>query len=233
MSNKIVIFSFSSIAKEIAKVLSKKNYTILIVEENELLANEARSAGYSVEMSSLMKDDDIISLGLDSRNIKAFFCVSNDKHINLFVTLSVRNLNKDIKIISTTFNSEDTKAMLLAGANKVINPYEIGALRIFRLLNKPLILDVLDNILFSESDIQVAEVTVKEGTIYDGAFLKDIKLSHENDIIILGIQDKQISEDFIFYSSGIDHRIDHGDTLVLLGYSKQLLQFKKLLNSYN
>lgn len=232
MENKIIIFSFSSIAKQIATVLSKKKYDILIIEENESLAKKAKSLGFKVEQKSLMDDEDIISLELHTKKIKAFFCMSDNKNINLFVTLSVRNLNKNIKIISSSFNSEDNKTMILAGADKVINPYEVGALRIFRLLHKPLILDVLDNILFSESNIEVAEITIQKNTIYDGVYLKDITLSHENDIIILGIQDKEISEEFIFYSCGINHKIDHGDTLVLLGYSKQLEQFKKLLNSY-
>lgn len=232
MANKIVIFSFSSIGKQIAQVLSKKNYSILIIEQNPDLIEEATKLGYAVENISLMKDENIISLGLDSNDIKAFFCVSEKKHINLFVTLSVRNLNSDLKIIATSFNSDDKKTILLAGANKVINPYEIGALRIFRLLHKPLILDVMDNILFSESNIEIAELTIKKNTIYDGKYLKDIKLSHENDIIILGIQDKQISEEFIFYSVGINHIINSGDTLVLLGYSKHLEHFKKLVNSY-
>lgn len=232
MANKIVIFSFSPIAKQIAKVLSKKDYSIIVIEENTELITQAKEQGYSVKNLSLMKDENIILAGLDSKEVKAFFCVSEDKHINLFVTLSVRNINKDIKIISTSFNSEDKKTILLAGANKVINPYEVGALRIFRFLHKPLILDVMDNILFSDSNIQIAEFTIKENTIYDGLYLKDIKLSHENDIIILGIQDKEISEDFIFYSTGINHIINHGDTLVLLGYKEQLNSFKKLINSY-
>ena len=231
MTNKIIIYSFSPVAEKIAKTLREKKYHVIIVEENENLAKDAISLGYEVKQLSLMKDDNIVEVGLTSTDIKAFFCMGTDKNINLFITLSVRNLNKDINIISISSTKEDNKTLLLAGADKTINPYEIGALRIFRSLHKPLILDVLDNILFSKSDIEVAEITIKKGSIFDGTYLDDLKIIDTQNIIILGITDKEISDNFIFFSTGINHKIDEGDVLVILGHAHEIKTFKKLLNN--
>lgn len=230
-NNKIIMFSFSKLAIQISSILHKKGYEIIIIEEDIALAQEATILGYEVKQISLMDDKNIISLNMDSNNIKAFFCVSDDKNNNLFVTLSVRNLNPNLKIISVSFATQDNKTMLLAGANKIINPYEIGALRIFRLLNKPYILDILDNILFSESNIEVLEITIQKNTILDGTYLKNTSIIEENNLILLGIQDKEIQDKFIFYSSGINHKIDAGDTIVLLGKNKDLQNFTQLLNN--
>ncbi len=225
--NKIFIYSFSAIATQVAKVLSDKNYHIIIIEKDEVLINKAKLLGYEVKNISLMEDENILEIGINDDNVKAFFCLGDDKNINLFVTLSVRNINKEIKIISVSSTKQGNKTMLLAGASKVINPYEIGALRIFRLLHKPLILNVLDNILFSKSDIEIAEITIQKDSILDNIDLEDLKLLDKDDIIILGIQDKEIGDDFIFFSTGINHKLDNGDTLVLLGKSKDLKKFKK------
>ncbi|MEA3554390.1 MAG: NAD-binding protein [Campylobacterota bacterium] len=232
MQNKIIIFSYSDISIQIAKVLKSKQYHIIIVEEDLELSKKAQLDGYEVKNISLMEDENILLLGIMDKSIKAFFCLSDDKNINLFVTLSVRNLNKKLKIISVSFGTEDNKTMILAGASKVINPYEIGALRIFRTLHKPLILDLLDNILFSESNIEVAEITIQKDSILDGVYLKDVDLITKHNLILLGIQDKEICDKFIFYSSGINHKLDYDDTIVVLGHSNDLKSFKKLLNSY-
>ena len=231
-SNKIVIFSFSKLAVQIAHILHQKNYEIIIIEEDPELVKEANKLGYQVKQISLMDDKNISSLEMD-KNIKAFFCVSDDKNNNLFVTLSVRNLNPNLNIISVSFATQDNKTMLLAGANKIINPYEIGALRIFRLLNKPYILDILDNILFSESNIEVSEITIQKNSILDGIYLKETNMIEENNLILLGIQDKEIQDKFIFYSNGINHKIDCGDTIVLLGKHKDLQNFTQLINNNN
>jgi len=201
-------------------------------KEDIELVKEAKKSGYQVKQISLMDDKNIISLELD-KSIKAFFCVSDDKNNNLFVTLSVRNLKPNLKIISVSFATQDNKTMLLAGANKIINPYEIGALRIFRLLNKPYILDILDNILFGESNIEVSEITIEKNSILDGIYLKETNIIEENNLILLGIQDKEIQDKFIFYSSGINHKIDYGDTIVLLGNHNDLQNFTQLINNNN
>lgn len=70
----------------------------------------------------------------------------------------------------------------------------------------------------------------KKHSIFDGVYLNDLKLVNKNNIIILGIQDKEISDKFIFFSTGINHKIDAGDTIVMLGYDKDLREFKKLVS---
>lgn len=227
--NKIIIYSFSQIASKIATTLRAKNYHIIIVEDNEKQYEDAKKSGFEVKQLSLMEDENIIEVGLNNNDIKTFFCLGNDKNTNLFITLSVRNINPDIKIISLSSTKEDNKTLLLAGANKTINPYEIGAMRIFRSLHKPVIQDILDNILFSESNIEIAEFTIQKNSIFDGINLEDLKKMNKNNIIILGIQDKELSDKFIFFSTGINHKVDAGDTIVMLGYDKNLKEFKKLI----
>lgn len=228
--NKIIIYSFSQIASKIATTLRQKNYHIIIIEDDETLVLEAKKLGFETKELSLMEDEDIIEAGLDKDDIKAFFCLGSNKNTNLFITLSVRNINQNIKIISLSSTKEDNKTLLLAGANKTINPSEIGAMRIFRSLHKPVIQDILDNILFSSSNIEIAEFTILKNSIFDGIYLEDLKKIHKNNIIILGIQDKELSDKFIFFSTGINHKVDAGDTIVMLGYDHDLREFKKLIS---
>ena len=231
MKNKIIIYSFTQVAKDIAKVLKDIEYFIVIVEDDPIRNQEAKDLGYSVEDISLLDDDNILKLGIQDENLVAFFCLGDDKNLNLFITFSVRNLNKDLKIIAISSTKDDNKTLSLAGANKVLNPYEIGGLRIFRLLNKPLILHVLDNMFLSNSDIEIAEVVIPKYSIFDGIYLEDLKRVDTTDVIILGIQDREISDKFIFFATGINHKIDADDTLVLLGHAKDLKKFIDMVNN--
>jgi voltage-gated potassium channel len=224
--DRIIIYGSSNIAKQIATVLYEKEYKITIVPEHIDDLEELKDLKIDIFEVSLLEDQNILDVGIGDENIKAFFCFGKDKNTNLFITLSVRNLNKNLKIISLSTSKENNKTMLLAGANKVINPYEIGALRIFRLLHKPWILDVLDNILFSQTGIEIEEIMIEKGSKLDGLFLRDLKLTKNEDVLILGIQDKELGDKFIFFSSGINHKIDHGDTIVALGTAQNLAKFK-------
>ena len=228
--NRIVIYGFNHFAKQIAKVLREKLYRVIIIEDHQSLANEAKELGFKVKNISLMDDAHILESGINEPRVKAFFCLSNEHSKNLFIILSVRNLNPNIKIVALSTNSSNDKAIFLAGANKVINPSEIGALRIVKLLHKPLILSVLDEILFNDSDIDIEEIVIKKNSIFDGVYLDDLTHIHDKDIIILGIQDKEISDKFIFFSTGMNHKIDAGDTLVVLGHFHDLRKFRRMVN---
>ncbi len=232
-NSKVIVFGYNSIAREIVAALKAKRYIVEVIENDPQLIDQAKKDGIEIKNLNLMEDENLIEIGIQQEDIKAFFCVSDDPNVNLFVTLSARNLNKHLRIISLTSTKEDNKKMMLAGANKIINPYEIGGLRIFRLLHKPLILEVLDNILFSESDISVAEITIEKGSALDGIYLRDLNANNLYNLVIVGLQDKELGDDFVFYSSGINHKIDIGDTLVVIGYSNDIKKFQNHISLEN
>lgn len=222
--SKIIIYGYSNLGIKIARTLKELNYEIIIVDFIKENYKKAIKDGFSSYNKELLSDEELIEIGIEN-NVKAFYCVSDSPNNNFFVTLSARNLNKNIKIISKAGSKQDSKKMYLAGATKVINPYEIGALRIFRLLEKPIISHVLDKILFGNTDLNIEEFNIKKGSCVNNRYLKEFDFSKEFNIIIIGISDKEIGEEFIFNSHNKDHKIDIGDTLVAIGYKENLVKF--------
>lgn len=225
---KVIICGYSKTGEEIAKIVKNKDYKFKIADIDEKAAKRAEAKGYEVYNLDLTEDENLIRMGV-SDDISALFCVGNDESINLFITLSARNLDKNIKIITIASSKEEEKKMILAGADRIISPYEIGGRRIFRLLRKPTVLDILDNILFSKTDIKIAEITIPEDSILEGKYFDDLEAEEMYDLIIIGIQDIELGEKFIFYSSGINHKIDKGDVLVVVGKEESIDMFKKRL----
>lgn len=230
--SKVIIYGYSNLGSKIAKSLKNSKFEVIIVDFDEDNYTKAISDGFNAFNKELLEDEELIEIGIKN-NVKAFYCVSNSSNNNFFVTLSARNLNKNIKIISKANSKSDSKKMLLAGATKVINPYEIGALRMFRLLDKPIISHVLDEILFGDSLLNIEEFSIMEGSNLDGKYLKDFDFSKEFNIIIIGLTDKELSKDFIFNSHYKNHKMDVGDTLVAIGYKENLDKFNKFIRSVN
>jgi voltage-gated potassium channel len=230
--SKVIIYGYSNLGSKIANSLKKSKFEIIIVDYDEDNYNKAILDGFNAFNKELLLDDELIDIGIEN-NVKAFYCVSDSSNNNFFVTLSARNLNKNIKIISKASSKQDSKKMLLAGATKIINPYEIGALRMFRLLEKPIISHVLDEILFGDSLLNIEEFTIIEGSHLDGKYLNDFDFGKEFNIIIIGLTDKELSNEFIFNSYFKNHKIDIGDTLVAIGHRENLDKFNKYIKDAN
>ncbi|PLY07862.1 MAG: hypothetical protein C0625_03925 [Arcobacter sp.] len=227
MRSKIIIYGYESLGSKITKLLVEKDYEIIIVDPDISNYRRALEHGYKSYNYDLMEDSQLIELGIDSE-VDTIFCLSKSENNNLFVVLSCRNLNKELKIIALSSDKQNAKKMTLAGASKILNPYEVGALRIFRLLHRPLILEVLDNILFNKTDLIVIEILIENNSILNEKYVNEIDFSRRYNLVLVGIMDKELSEKFIFNSSGINHKIDEGDTLVLIGYKNDLELFKKI-----
>ena len=71
----------------------------------------------------MLNDNDLVEIGID-KDIDSLFCVSNSNKNNLFITLSARNLSKELKIITISKTKAEANKLEIAGATKVLNPKE-------------------------------------------------------------------------------------------------------------
>lgn len=228
---KIIIFGYTKTGRELAKALLEDNYDLIVVDEDPLAVADANRDGFFGRYSTLKDDAMLLELGIGD-GVAALFCVSNNESLNLFVTLSARNLDKDLKILTLVRRRQDEKKMLLAGANRTISPYVVGAIKAFRIIQKPQVSRVLDIISHSKRGLMVSEIEIPKDCVLDGVYYTKATILHESKLIFLGILDKEMGEEFVFFSRGLKHKIDHGDILVALGHSKDIDDFKNKLLGY-
>jgi len=223
---KVIVFGYSKTGREIVKILNKDEYDVLIIDENPLQVGQANEDGYYARHSSFNGDKLLKDVGI-GEDIDALFCTSTNDSLNLFVTLSARNLDKNLKILTLVYRKEDEKKMLLAGANRTISPYDVGALKAYRIIDKPKVSKVLDIFSLQTNKLSLNEIIIQEGSLLDGVYYNDITLFNEYDLIFLGILDKELGDKFIFFADGINHKLDSHDVLVVLGSKAEIKRFKE------
>lgn len=230
---RVVVFGYSKSGRDLAKELKLLSYDVVILDIDETAHVRAVKDRYEAYYDSVIDDELLTTIGI-GYSVEALFCMSRLNVENLFVTLSARHLSKKLKIITVVRNQNDEKRMLLAGANRTLNPYSIGATFVYKLLEKPQLLNVIEEILLSKEGLMLAEVPVLEGSFLDKMRLVDVNLDDYCDVILLGFLDKEKNEDnFIFTANGLQHTIDVGEILVIIGDEKGITDFKELIKKGN
>jgi len=231
----VLIFGYSKLGAEIALKLQEENYDFVIVEPIESVRQFAINDSYTKNIFDYECYDDaqLLKLKIDKSEIETLFCVHNDFNRNLFVTLSARNLNPSLRIMALANDHHEEKKLKLAGATVTINPSETAGLRIFRQLDKPISLGILDGILYGDFGFVIKEIEIKTGSVLQGKLSKRLDELERFHLIALGIQDKEISQEFIFASRGINHKLDVGDILVVLGKNEDVADFVRFLSTTN
>ena len=213
---------------EVATILDKQNIEYLLVAADALEVLEADRLGHSVKMLDLIHEESLLKAGI-TNGVNTLFCMHHDYNKNLFVTLSARNMDKNLTIISRSTIFNDEKKMMLAGANYVVNPYDLGSHRIYRLIRKPKVFDLLDNMIFSNTNITIQEIEVNINSSIVGLDFQKLKIEDDYNIVVLGVQSGSKSGKFYYNTHKIYRKIKAGDILVVSGIVKDIDKLKREL----
>lgn len=207
------------------KRLNSRQHQLVFVSENEKEAALIWEQGFEAMMIDFRNDEELKSLGIGS-SIDIIFCFYPTDSDNVFLTISARAIDKKLTIIAIVDDPESAEKLLAAGANKIIDPYEICAKRTHNMLTKPDVTNVLDNTVFGQHDLNIAQIEIPEGSYLENANSSDLHLAERHNLILIGIVDRALGDALHFAISEKKHILNAGDVLVVLGPSKEIKNFK-------
>ncbi len=223
---KIVVFGYNSLSYEAISRLDQKSYDILIVETDSSLKKLATEKGFKTEGIDFRSDDDLKSIGI-GQNIDVIFCFLPEDSCNVFLTLSARAIDKDLDIIAIVGSTQSAEKLIAAGANKIIDPYQICGQKIHELIIKPDITNIIDHTVFGRDDLHIAEIVIPEGSHLENTYSSQLSLSEQHNLVMIGIVDKELGEEVHFSVDEKDHKLDAGDIILVLGPSREIKAFKQ------
>ncbi len=226
--NPIAVFGYNEYAKEIASNFKASGIEVYVYVIDETSLKRASEDGHDVEIVEL--DDNWLNIAEKfDRDKLTCFCALDDDAQNVFLTISLRAEFSDLLIIALANSKDSANKLSLAGANKAIAKLETTANIIVEYLEKPAVVEVMNDILYHSKDLKLAQYTISENSVLAQMKLHDITLHNEFDIIILAIADKELETEFTFTSTGHNHMIDPGDVLVVMGKEENLKKFEKAI----
>ncbi|MGW8169580.1 MAG: potassium channel family protein [Sulfurovaceae bacterium] len=222
------IFGYNKQSRSIAASLLTEHFTITIIENDEKKFQDALSDGYE---NSVLIDvtEDLELEKLDIEQNDWILCLMQDEHLNVFLTLSLRSYCTWNKIIAISHSIYSTQKLKMAGANEVIDIYQVSANRIHNIFEKPIATKLMDNFISPTHEISFKEFTIPKNSFLDGAAISEIDFDKFG-LILTGIIDKELGDEFIFAAMNIDHKLDSEDIIICIGRDKDLIKFEKYLH---
>ena len=225
MRKSILLFGYGTHGKFIAQGLENDGFKVQVVECNEAFYTQAIEDGFNHALKvDVTKDEDLETLNPQSYD--QLVCVMDDEHLNVFLTLSLRSLFKECYILSISDSIHTTKKLQMAGANKVIDMYEVSANKIHNILNRPVATQLLEEFVVHKNGIGFREYIIPENSFLHGLMTDDIDLSKYG-VLLVGMIDEELGHHFIFITAGVNHKLDSGDTIVCVGKYDELEAFEK------
>lgn len=133
-------------------------------------------------------DDDILGAAGVGRAAGIIIALPSDKD-NLYITMTSRMINPCIRIISRMTDRKIEPKLIKAGADGVVSPNRIGALRLASEMIRPTVVDFLDAMLRSgKGDLRINQLRVSGGASCVGSTLSDLRVWQRFSLMLLGIR---------------------------------------------
>lgn len=222
----VIICGFGRIGEHIAERLAKEQRHFVVIDINGDSVNKAKRLGYLVIQADASKNAVLLQAGIN-QGANAIICTTGDDVINVYVTLTSRHLNADIRIISRANQQDAIKKLYQAGADDVIQPFEIAALVAVEYVGQPVAFEAIFGMLRQEKQCIMETLEVVAGSLIEGKALSDINFA-ERKLVLVGVissnpvhgQHKnryQVSHQHFYFNPARHFVLQAGDLLVLLG----------------
>jgi len=213
LKNHYIVCGYGRIGKVVVQELLKQGIPVIVVETNPAEVQGMLENGILAIHGNAGDENILKRAGIEQA--KGIVCVAASDADNLFITITARDLNKNLLIAARAETKETEKKLRQVGANKVVSPYLIGAYRLVSTILKPAVTQFIElSSLEREMEVRLEEIKVGENSILNARLLKDTPIRSELGIIVIGIEKK--SGEMLFNPAS-NQVIEGGDTLITIG----------------
>ena len=218
INNHYIVCGFGRMGKQIAEHLVEHNLEFVVIENEPNNVEKLIELGYLYINGDATDDDALIDAAVERAT--GMVAVLRTDAENVFTTLSARELNSKLFIVSRAIDEGTESKLKKAGADRVVKPYELGGNRMVQLLIRPGVTDFIEGIARKRDvHISLEQIVVTENSKIVGLTLAESPIRSELDIIIIAI-DK--SGGRFVYNPQSSAKIEVGDKLIAIGHIENL-----------
>jgi voltage-gated potassium channel len=181
----IIICGFGRVGQHIARQLEKDKQRFVVIDSKEANVVIAKQLGYLIIQDDASKNEVLENAGINN-GATAILCNTGDDVINVYITLTSRHLNPDIRIISRANNAENVNKLYQAGADNVIQPFEIAGLVVAEYIGQPVAFEAILGIIREEKHIIMEALCVHAGSFIAGKKIVELDLEQKK-LVLVGV----------------------------------------------
>ncbi|MGB8658099.1 MAG: potassium channel protein [Candidatus Zixiibacteriota bacterium] len=219
-----IVSGFGRVGRSIARELFSREVPFVVIDKNPQRIEQAEQDGFLFIQGDSTADQTLIDAGI--LRAKGLITAVLNEADNVFIVLSARQLNPQIFITARAESDEAETKLLRAGANKVVSPHKIGALRMALTTLRPNLVDFMRVVTFDkDTGLTIEEIQIKPGSPLIMSTLRDCAIRKEFGVMVAGI--KKVGKD-VFLNPSPDTKIEEGDILIVIGNKESLDKLEEL-----
>jgi len=228
LKNHAIICGYGRIGQILCHELAEADFPFIVVDVDPERIASAEALGYLCVRGSATEEECLSAAGIERAKVLA--TVLPQDTLNVFITLTARNLNRSIRIMARGEQPATEKKLKQAGADEVVLPASIGALRIANSITRPSIMQFLSdaNGLVGHDlkylGLEVDELTIQHDATFEGMKVGDIQQGMKGAFLVVALKQ---AGGRVLRDHFKEHHMAPGDAMIVLGRSSDLAKTDK------
>lgn len=228
LEDHVIICGFGRIGQLVARKLKRDRQPFIIVDNDPERVALAQEQGYLMYQGNATDEAALEAAGI--HRAKSLATVLPNDAANVFITLTAREMNPALMILARGEMPSTEKKLRLAGADHVVLPASISALRMAHLISHPSAVDFLSqtdgqhglNEFLAELDIQLNELVIDATSPLIGGTIGDIEVKGQGTFITVAL--RRADGEVIIHPSRATY-LALGDSIILMGHQGDMPNF--------
>ncbi|MGF1477994.1 MAG: potassium channel family protein [Cyanophyceae cyanobacterium] len=230
LDNHTIICGFGRMGQILAQQLKDARQQFVIIDCDSELMRGAEQMGYLTQVGNATNEIILQAAGIDKARVLA--TVLPDDADNVFITLTARGLNPQLSILARGELPSTENKLKLAGADRVVLPATISAMRMATLITRPTAIDFLEsgderNLLeevLGQINVRLDELVISPGSPLVGRTMNRLEVQGRGSFITIALcrQDGTLVKN---PQPGVV--LEAGDRVIVLGHQGDLPRIAK------
>ena len=213
-----IICGYGRIGQILAHELAASKFPFVVVDLNDARLALAEASGYLFVKGSATEEETLQRAHIERALVLA--TVLPEDTLNVYITLTARNLNRHLRIIARGEQPSTEKKLKQAGADEVVLPASIGGTRIAHSITRPSTMNFLgDNRGLISQDlkhlgVEIDELRFHAHTDLIGKTVLELQTLSEGHLLVIALQRADGS---VLRSGFLEEKVGAGDAVIIIG----------------
>jgi voltage-gated potassium channel len=217
-----IVCGFGRIGSIIVQEFIRQEVPFVVIERDPERVHRVMELGGLAVEADASREEVLSRVRID--RARGLIAAVGSEAENVYTVLTARLMRPELFIVGRAETDDARRKLTRAGADRVLSPYQLGALQMAQTAIRPAVVDFLQLATGSDNlDLTMEQVRIHEKAPLAGRSLIEANLRQRFGVVVVGIQR---SDGHMEFNPSPDTTMAAGDYLVVLGRMSSLKELE-------
>ncbi len=223
MKNHVIVCGYGRNGSKAVSELKKSKQKCVVIDNKPELADTLMKVADAFVIGDASDEQVLLKAGI--KNAKAIIIALPNDAENVYITLSAREMNPPMQVISRATTELTQKKLLKAGSDTVIMPDSLGGKHMAQLITRPSVIQFLSLLEGIDGNFTIEQVNYDElKPEYQGATIMKMNIRQNTGVSVVAIQSAGGAFQINPAATTV---LKPGEKFIIMGTTNEIAVFKK------